>query len=204
MDYFDLGPFSRTITTTSPDAQVWFDRGLNWVYGYNHMEAIACFRKALAHDANCAMAHWGIAYAAGPNYNLPWQLLDPGGRAQALAVAYDATQHALAVADGARAVEQALIRALPARYPAREPVDDMQPWNQDYTHAMRAVYETYPDDLEVRSIFVEAIMNETPWRMWDLHTGGGAAGAGTVEAREVLESALHHLPATWNHPGVVF
>ena len=40
---------------------------------------------------------------------------------------------------------------------------------------MRAVYETYPDDLEVRSIFVEAIMNETPWRMWDLHTGGGAA-----------------------------
>ena len=130
MDYFDLGPFSRTITTTSPDAQVWFDRGLNWVYGYNHMEAIACFRKALAHDANCAMAHWGIAYAAGPNYNLPWQLLDPGGRAQALAVAYDATQHALAVAAGARAVEQALIRALPARYPAREPVDDMQPWNQ--------------------------------------------------------------------------
>jgi hypothetical protein len=34
MDYFDLGPFSRTITTHSPDAQAWFDRGLNWVYGY--------------------------------------------------------------------------------------------------------------------------------------------------------------------------
>ena len=74
MDYFDLGPYSRTITTTSPDAQRWFDRGLNWVYGYNHMEAIACFRKALAHDAQCAMAYWGIAYAAGPNYNLPWHL----------------------------------------------------------------------------------------------------------------------------------
>lgn len=29
MDYFDLGPFSRTITTHSPGAQVWFDRGLN-------------------------------------------------------------------------------------------------------------------------------------------------------------------------------
>jgi hypothetical protein len=35
MEYFDLGPFSRPITTQSPDAQVWFDRGLNWVYGYN-------------------------------------------------------------------------------------------------------------------------------------------------------------------------
>ena len=61
MDYFDLGPFSRSITTPSPDAQVWFDRGLNWVYGYNHVEAVACFRKALEHDAQCAMAYWGIA-----------------------------------------------------------------------------------------------------------------------------------------------
>jgi tetratricopeptide (TPR) repeat protein len=203
MDYFDLGPFSRPITTTSPDAQLWFDRGLNWVYGYNHMEAIACFRKALAHDAQCAMAYWGIAYAAGPNYNLPWHLLDADGRAQALAVAYDATQQALAVAEGASAVEQALIRALPARYPGREPVEDMMPWNQDFTKAMRAVYATYPDDLDVRSIFVEAIMNETPWCMWDLRTGGVATGAGTVEAREVLESALQHLPTTWQHPGML-
>jgi tetratricopeptide (TPR) repeat protein len=203
MDYFDLGTFSRHITTHAPTAQIWFDRGLNWVYGYNHMEAVACFRKALEHDAHCAMAHWGIAYAFGPNYNLPWHLLDPGGRAQALAAAYDATHHALAVADGASAVEQELIRALPARYPARAPVDDMQPWNRDYTHAMRAVYQAYPDDLDVRSLFVEAIMNETPWRMWDLRTGGVAAGASTVEAREVLEEALRRLPGAWNHPGLL-
>jgi hypothetical protein len=62
------------------------------VYGYNHMEAVACFHKVLAHDAHCAMAHWGIAYAAGPNYNPPWYLLDPAGRAQALAATYDAMQ----------------------------------------------------------------------------------------------------------------
>ena len=203
MDYFDLGPFSRSVTTSSPDAQVWFDRGLNWVYGYNHVEAVACFQKALEHDAQCAMAYWGIAYASGPNYNLPWELLDPVGRAQALAAAYDATQQALAVADVASGVERALILALPARYPAREPLDDMQPWNRAYTHAMRAVYEAYSDDLDVRTVFVEAIMNETPWRMWDLKTGGVAADAGTVEAREVLESALHHLPATWDHPGLL-
>ncbi len=58
MEYFDLGPFSRTITTNSPAAQVWFDRGLTWVYGYNHMEAIACFQQTLQQDANCAMAHY--------------------------------------------------------------------------------------------------------------------------------------------------
>jgi Tfp pilus assembly protein PilF len=71
MSYFDLGPYSRKITTTSPEAQLWFDRGLNWLFGFNHGEAIKCFQKALKHDPECAMAHWGVSYAAGPNYNLP-------------------------------------------------------------------------------------------------------------------------------------
>jgi len=26
--YYDLGDYHRKITTTSPDAQIWFDRGL--------------------------------------------------------------------------------------------------------------------------------------------------------------------------------
>ena len=41
--------------------------------------------KALEHDPDCAMAHWGIAYAVGPNYNLPWDRYDPAGKAKALA-----------------------------------------------------------------------------------------------------------------------
>src|SRR5262245_19930646 len=69
MSYFDLGPYSRTVTTSSSDAQLWFDRGLNWIFGFNHGEAIKCFQKALKHDPVCAMAHWGISYASGPNYN---------------------------------------------------------------------------------------------------------------------------------------
>ena len=77
MAYFDLGPYSRKITTSSPDAQLWFDRGLNWLFGFNHGEAIKCFQKALKHDPDCAMAHWGVSYASGPNYNLPWHLYDP-------------------------------------------------------------------------------------------------------------------------------
>src|SRR5690349_6914544 len=59
MDYpYDVGSYSRKVTTTSADAQVWFDRGLNWCYGYHHEEAVACFEKALEFDPNCAMAHW--------------------------------------------------------------------------------------------------------------------------------------------------
>ncbi len=67
MDYpYDVGAHTRTVTTTSPEAQRWFDRGLNWCFGYHHEEAMVCFEKAIAADPGCAMAHWGVAYAASP------------------------------------------------------------------------------------------------------------------------------------------
>ena len=48
MDYpYDLGPYARKVTTSSAEAQAWFDRGLNWCYGYHHEEALACFQRAL-------------------------------------------------------------------------------------------------------------------------------------------------------------
>jgi hypothetical protein len=101
MDYpYDLGSYSRKVTTTSAEAQRWFDRGLNWCFGYHHEEAVACFQKALEIDPNCAMAQWGVGYAAGPNYNFPWELQDPAGKAVALARGHDATRTALALIDG--------------------------------------------------------------------------------------------------------
>ena len=203
MDYFDLGPFSRKITTADEGAQTWFDRGLNWTYAYNHQEAVTCFKEAAKADPDCAMAYWGVAYAIGPNYNLPWHLYDPKGRAKALGAAYDATQEALKRLDGVSEVERALIEALPARYPQRDPIDDLDPWNAAYVDAMRVVFERFPKDLEVRSVFVESIMNLTPWKMWDLKTGGVAVGAGTAEAREVLETAFETLPDSWDHPGLL-
>ena len=88
MAYFDLGTYTRMVTTASPEAQLWFDRGLVWTYGYNHEEAIVCFEKALQHDPGCAMAQWGIAYAIGPNYNKPWEAFEPEEK-QALLEAED-------------------------------------------------------------------------------------------------------------------
>jgi hypothetical protein len=165
MTYFDLGPYSRKITTSSPDAQLWFDRGLNWVFGFNHGEAIKCFRKALQHDVDCAMAHWGISYASGPNYNLPWARYDAHGRQLALSASYDAMQEALAHAEKASPVEQALIRALPARYPQRETIEDMAPWDKAFTQEMRKVFAAFPDDLDIRAIFAESNRLSTRCRL---------------------------------------
>jgi len=203
MMYFDLGPYSRKISTSSPDAQLWFDRGLNWLFGFNHGEAINCFKKALEHDPECAMAHWGISYASGPNYNLPWHLYDPHGKQMALEASYDAMQNALQCAGKSSPVEQALIHALPARYPQREAIEDMAPWDKAFTREIRKAFETFPDDLEVRAVLAESIMNETPWKMWDLTSGKPAEDAGTDEAMQVLEGAFDKIPASWDHPGLL-
>ena len=66
---FNLGHHHRPISTTSPEAQLWFDRGLNWSYAFNHDEAVTCFNKVIELDPACAMGYWGVAYASGPYYN---------------------------------------------------------------------------------------------------------------------------------------
>ncbi|MBG6164315.1 tetratricopeptide (TPR) repeat protein [Labrenzia sp. EL_195] len=200
-EYYDLGTFSWQVSVSNPEAQVWFDRGLIWCFGYNHEAAIACFEKALELDPDCAMAHWGIAYAVGPNYNMPWVLFDPEAKGQALARAYDESR--AACAGNLSPVERELAEALTARYPQREPIEDQRRWDRDFADAMRRVHAAHPDDLNVRSFFVEAIMNLTPWKMWDLASGSIAEGAGTAEAMNVLESAFAEIPASWEHPGLL-
>ena len=205
MEYYDVDVYSRPVTTTSPEAQQWFDRGLVWCYAYFHDEAVTCFRNALSADPGCAMAHWGVAYAIGPNYNMPWDRRDANMQRNSLAAAFDATQAALALAETVSPPERALIEALPARFPQREPekLDVMRGWNDAFADEMRAVHETYPDDLDLRAVFAEAIMNRTPWQMWDQASGQPAADAGTLEAQATLEAVLDTEPAAMRHPGIL-
>ncbi len=202
---FDLGSFGRRITTTSAEAQKWFDRGLAWTYGFNHEEAIHCFRNALEADPGCAMAHWGLAYAVGPNYNKPWEAFDGGELAECLGTAFDSARQAKPLSATGTPAERGLIEAIQQRYQKREPVEEIDSWNDDYAAAMRRVHENCPADADVEALFAEALMNRTPWALWDLRTGAVAEGADTAEAREVLEAAMKRLNGNGAtpHPGIL-
>lgn len=204
-DYFDLGAFEFPITTDVFDAQLWFNRGLLWTYGYNHAEAVNCFEKAIEADPSCAMAHWGRAYAAGPNYNMPWRLFDKKTRAKALSIGHEASHAALALVTGVSAWEAALIRALPRRFPQDElsDINTMETWNLAFADTMRKAFLAHPDNLEVRTIFVEALLNLTPWNMWNLQTGKPAEGAATFEAQIVLEEGMAQVDGAMGHPGIL-
>jgi tetratricopeptide (TPR) repeat protein len=208
MEYYDLGSHSRLVTTSSPQAQAWFDRGLNWAYGFNHEEAGRCFEQALRHDPDCAMAHWGIGYALGPNYNKPWEAFDPGeleatltrgnevlSRAQELAAAVSAS-------DPVSDAERALIGALGYRFPREEVAGDWRAWNERYAEAMEDVFARFPLDLDVCALYADALMNVTPWQLWDPRTGEPAQGARTAQARAALDQALRSQEGR-RHPGVL-
>ncbi len=200
-EYFDLGRYTRVVTSI-PEAQVWFDRGLVWLFAYNHEEAIVCFEKAVAADPACALAHWGIAYGIGPNYNKAWEIFTPEEKGPALARAHAALATAKALKE-ARPVERALIEALASRYPTDPEIEDYQPFNDGFAEAMKPVYEANREDLDVACIYAEALMNRTPWQLWDFHTGVPNPEGSTTEAVAVLEHAFERLPGAWDHPGLL-
>ncbi len=203
MTKYDLGAYSRKVTTSSDTAQEWFDQGLNWIFGYNHEEAIYSFEQALSHDPSIAMAHWGIAYSIGPNYNRPWESYDYDDRAEVLAKAASSLRAAEGLIDRVTPVEAALITALAERYPSDPAQEDFSDWHDAFASAMRAVYNEHPNDLDVCTVFAESMMNRTPWQLWDLKTGNIADGADTAETISVIETALKEIDGAWDHPGLL-
>ncbi len=145
------------------------------------------------------MAHWGIAYAAGPNYNKPWEAFDAEDLAKCHAITRAEIEKALALAPNASALERALIRALEARCPANPP-PDLATLNDAYAVAMHDVYAAFPGQPDVATFYAESMMNRTTWKLWDLKTGKHAEGADTAKILEVLDRGLRDNDAEGHKP----
>ncbi|HKE45276.1 MAG TPA: hypothetical protein VKB41_12150 [Steroidobacteraceae bacterium] len=189
--YEGLGTFHRKITTSSPEAQQYFDQGMRFLWAFNHDESTRSFARATELDPACASCYWGVALTVGPNYNLPI-MVEPRAN-----VAFSAVQLAEQNASHATPVEQALIKALALRYPNSRPLDpsNSAPVLGAYADAMKGVAQQFPDDLDVRTLYAEALMNITPWKLW---SPDGKPSAGTAEIQKALEFVLAHDP---QHPG---
>jgi tetratricopeptide (TPR) repeat protein len=55
------GNAHEVVTTSSPEAQAFYDQGLNYLHGYVWIEAARSFRQALRLDPKLAMAHIGLS-----------------------------------------------------------------------------------------------------------------------------------------------
>ena len=183
----DLGTHHHAVTTSNEMAQKYFDQGLRLLYGFNHDEAERAFREAARLDPNCAMAWWGVAYALGPNYNLP---MDAGRNGAAL----EAVQKAQSLQAGASELEQGYIAAIATRYSA-DAAANRADLDRAYGNAMRELSRKYPDDNDAAVLYAESLMDLKPWQLW---TSDGKPQEGTEEILRVLEAVLTRDP---NHPG---
>jgi tetratricopeptide (TPR) repeat protein len=186
--YDNLGTHEHRITTQSPVAQQYFNQGLRLTYAFNHDEAIKSFREGIKHDSTCAMCYWGVAYALGPNINLPMDtsLVKP---------AWEAAQKALRYSSGAEPEERAYIEALSKRY-SPDPEANRAALDSAYAEAMGLVYYAYNKSDDAATLYAEALMDLRPWNYWT--NGGRPKAPSTLEQLAVLEKVVNRNP---NHPG---
>jgi tetratricopeptide (TPR) repeat protein len=187
--YDNLGNHHAAITTTSPDAQKYFDQGLTLSYAFNHAESIRAFRQAAALDPGCAMCYWGVAFAYGPNINAP--ITEDAAKA-----AYQAIEQARTAGAGAPDKERAYIDALARRY-AADPKAERAPLDRAYADAMREVAKRFPDDLDAATLFAQSLMDTSPWNYWEKD---GSPRPFTNDVLSSLESVLARKP---DHIGAI-
>jgi tetratricopeptide (TPR) repeat protein len=184
-----LSRLHHPVSTRSPQAQAYFDRGMRLLFAFNHEAAIKSFQRALEVDSGLAMAHWGIALALGPNINLP---MSPAAHQ----AAYSELQKATALKAKASPIEREYMDALATRYSANANAD-LAPLQLAYKNAMKDLVRRHPQDTDAAVLYAESVMDLHPWMLWG---PDGTPTEGTLELVHVLEHAQLQQP---NHIGAL-
>ncbi|HAD75381.1 MAG TPA: hypothetical protein DCG16_06330, partial [Gemmatimonadetes bacterium] len=152
------GPLSRDITTAYPNAQAYFDQGLQMMYAFTIDKGLDSFVEAQRLDPDCAMCYFGEAWARGP-------FLNGRMRPSNAPLAFEAIQKAIVLAEeSATPVERALINAMALRYTEEEDADSRPQLDSMYARAMAEVYQDFPDDLDVGTLYAESLILLDPTR----------------------------------------
>ena len=184
------GHYHYPVSTTDDSAQFYFDQGLNLYYSYHLTESAASFREAQLKDSRCAMAFWGEALALGPYYNstyfykMPPEVLPVIDKMNTLAPT-------------ASQKEKALIKALNHRYSNDTTDSHRTRLNHDWSQAAHALVLQYPDDNDIKALYIDGVMTEHAWDLWGPE---GRPRSWTPELVNYCEAILKNNP---DHPAAL-
>ncbi len=159
---------SHIAITATPEAQAWFDQGLNLMHDFWDYESAKAFEQGIRVDPQCAMCWWGLTKIEGFRGG-PEKIY--GARTLAEAVRLEGH---------AKGAEKLYIEAAQAGFAAKK--DDK---SQEIA-LLRKLVKKYPKDIEGR-IFL-AITVE------DGYDEAGEPKAGEKEGIEILEGVLRDAP----------
>jgi tetratricopeptide (TPR) repeat protein len=190
------------ITTSSAQAQEFFDQGVAQMHSFWSMEAERSFLQAAALDPQAPMPQWGIAMAAAGDYRPRFQLesypmrkpsskrsgegIPGGGLGRAITAAKKAVELGN-VPGKATPLEKLYIAAVAARRDAAVKDRDAA-----YIEGLRAVLAAYPNEVEAKTYLALHLMRgfTTPDRQ---------PREGSMEAVKLLRELLTVAP---EHAGV--
>jgi len=189
-----MGTVHLAITTSSPEAQAFFDQGLAQMHSFWAREAERSFLQAAALDPKAPMPQWGIAMVAAGDWRPRFQIdllteiqgkQAPPSLVRAQAAARKAFE--LSQTTGTD-LEKLYVAAIAARRTPGEKDPE-----EAFVKGLRALLAQYPDEVEAQLDLALMIMRGFSVR------DKKPLAPGSTEAVEILRGLLVKAP---DHPGV--
>ncbi|MEO6983514.1 MAG: hypothetical protein ABI072_10430, partial [Edaphobacter sp.] len=159
----------------SPEAQVWFDQGLNLLHDFWDYESARAFEQGIRVDAKCAMCYWGLYQA----------LMFRSGRATAYSD--KALAGAVRLKDHAGKADKLYIEAAVAEDEAdKESAGSGREDNAKEIAIWRELVKKYPNDLQAKIFLAGSVR--------DGYDAAGEPKKGTQESIAILQGVLKVAP----------
>jgi tetratricopeptide (TPR) repeat protein len=159
--------------TATPEAQMWFDQGLNLIHDFWDYESARAFEQSVRIDPQCAMCYWGL-YKAEVFYHGTAQGYARQALAKAVALKNHASKHERSYIEASAAYEDALKNAKPFPNFSQE------------LQILRKLVNKYPKDTQAR-IFLALALE-------DGFDAKGEPRAGQKEALAMFQGVMKDEP----------
>jgi len=159
---------SHIAIKATPEAQAWFDQGLNLLHDFWEYESQKAFEQGIRVDRDCAMCWWGLAQAEGFRHS------------DAKAYGKKALAEAVRLEGRASPSDKLYIEAAQAEEDAED--DD----HEQATALYRKLVKKYPHDTQARIFLAESLCDD--------YDDAGEPKDGQKECISILEGVLKDAP----------
>ncbi len=174
-------------TSCASQVQHPFERGVALLHSFWYEEAEKEFEEILKDDPHCAIAHWGVAMSI---WHQLWNEPDAKVIARGLSEVKAGEKTVESDPKHTTIREYAYIQTLGVFYGGSEQLDHEKRATA-YSHAMKKVYESYPDDHEAAAFYALSLLASEPHH--------DETFANRKQAAAILEKLFAIEP---DHPGV--
>ncbi len=160
--------------TATPEAQMWFDQGLNLLHDFWDYESLRAFEQSVRVDPQCAMCYWGIYHA------------ETFAHSNAKYYANQALTKAISLKGRASKAERLYIEASTAEAVEKSEEREKSKQESQAVRIYRKLIKSNPKDLQAKIFLAESLA--------DGYDDNGQPRAGQKEALAILQTVLKEDP----------